>query len=385
MADCKATNTSGVRYREHETRKHGRQKDRYYYIRYTKDKKRIEEGLGWASRGWSEQRAGALLFEIKENIRLGKAPQSFRELCAINKEENDERVMIESHLAFGSVFEKYMTQAKIDDGKRTYESKLSIFRFWISPVFNKRSLHDIKKQDIENIKEDMLNKDRSPGTVKKVVNLISQVYKYAIDHELFSGNIPTAGVKIPQRDNKRTRYLSKQEARMLLDELAKHSRIIHDMALLSLYTGMRAGEIRKLQWTNVLWESNRINAKWRKNGESDLIPMHPQVLNMLKARYREDGTGFVFKSKNGTMIGAVSMTYQRVVQRLGFNLGIDDVTQKVVFHTLRHTYASWLVMGGVDLYTTQKLMGHKSHQMTQRYAHLAPEHLEKAVNSLENI
>jgi site-specific recombinase XerD len=79
------------------------------------------------------------------------------------------------------------------------------------------------------------------------------------------------------------------------------------------------------------------------------------------------------------------MTYQRVVQRLGFNLGIDDVTQKVVFHTLRHTYASWLVMGGVDLYTIQKLMGHKSHQMTQRYAHLAPEHLEKAVNSLENI
>ncbi len=153
MADCKATNTSGVRYREHETRKHGRQKDRYYYIRYTKNKKRIEEGLGWASRGWSEQRAGALLFEIKENIRLGKVPQSFRELCAINKDENDAKIVIESHLAFGSVFEKYITQAKIDDGKRTSESKLAIFRCWISPVFNQSSLHDIKNKTLKILKK----------------------------------------------------------------------------------------------------------------------------------------------------------------------------------------------------------------------------------------
>jgi site-specific recombinase XerD len=75
-------------------------------------------------------------------------------------------------------------------------------------------------------------------------------------------------------------------------------------------------------------------------------------------------------------------SYERAVERLGFNVNITDRRQRVVFHTLRHTYASWLVMAGVDLYTVQRLMGHKDITMTQRYAHLAPEHLDKAVNVL---
>jgi integrase len=60
---------------------------------------------------------------------------------------------------------------------------------------------------------------------------------------------------------------------------------------------------------------------------------------------------------------------------IGFNKNITDRRQRVVFHTLRHTYASWLVMSGVDLW-------HKDVTMTQRYAHLAPEHLDKAVSIL---
>ena len=106
---------------------------------------------------------------------------------------------------------------------------------------------------------------------------------------------------------------------------------------------------------------------------------------MLQHRYQNDRDGFIFKARNGEKITDLSDTFQRTVDKLGFNDGITDQRQKVVFHTLRHTYASWLVMNGVDLYTTQKLMGHKSNQMTQRYAHLAPGYLEKAVNSLKSI
>jgi site-specific recombinase XerD len=79
---------------------------------------------------------------------------------------------------------------------------------------------------------------------------------------------------------------------------------------------------------------------------------------------------------------AGSNCIRKVVQKLGFNKGVTDYRHKVVFHTLRHTYASWLVMKGVDLYTTQNLMGHKNSTMTQRYAHPAPEHPDKAVSML---
>jgi site-specific recombinase XerD len=66
-----------------------------------------------------------------------------------------------------------------------------------------------------------------------------------------------------------------------------------------------------------------------------------------------------------------------------FNEGVDDPRQRVVFHTLRHTFASWLVMEGVDLYRVKELLGHKDLTMTQRYSHLAPDSLRGAMNILE--
>lgn len=165
----------------------------------------------------------------------------------------------------------------------------------------------------------------------------------------------------------------------------KRSIDVHDMALLSLYAGLRAGEIFNLQWERIFWNSDRIIIADPKNGESRLEPMHEFVKEMLKRRYETDSSGYVFKAKNGGKITDLSDTFQRTIDALGFNDGITDSRQKVVFHTLRHTYASWLVMSGIDLYTVQRLMGHKDIKMTQRYAHLAPGYLEKAVNLLESV
>ena len=385
--NCK---TPGIRYREHSDRKHGKQKDKYFTIRYMSGGKRKEEGVGWASEGWSEKKAATLLFDLKENIRLGRCPQTLAEMRAIGeknkkierekqKEENAKRLL------FKDVFEKYIAQVKIDDTFKTFQNKNDRYRIWISPFIKEKTLSEIKKQDIEYIKENMLDAGRADDTIKKTISIISQVYKYAMEHELYFGNIPTTNVRAPNKDNKRSRYLTKEEAKKLLDELAVHSPQLHDMALISLYTGMRAGEIRKLKWENILWNTDRINAKWRKNGGNDLLPMHRKVREVLEQRKQQSNSDLVFKSEDGNMLKAISGTYKKVVDKLGFNNGITDETQKVVFHTLRHTYASWLVMSGVDLYTVQRLMGHKDIKMTQRYAHLAPEYLEKAVNSLESI
>jgi site-specific recombinase XerD len=101
-----------------------------------------------------------------------------------------------------------------------------------------------------------------------------------------------------------------------------------------------------------------------------------------KNKRNSDSKGLVFISTVVTKIDSVSKSFSRAIETLGFNNGIDDHRQKVVFHTLRHTYASWLVMSGVDLYTVQKLMGHSTISMTERYSHLAPDHLKKAVKML---
>jgi len=73
----------------------------------------------------------------------------------------------------------------------------------------------------------------------------------------------------------------------------------------------------------------------------------------------------------------------KVVDELGLNDDVSDSRRKVVFHSLRHTFASWHVMAGTDIYTVKKLMGHSNIAMTERYSHLAPEALQNATRALE--
>lgn len=379
----------GIRYREHPSRKVGIQKDRYYYMYYQLNGKRKEEGLGWSSQGWTERKVAEQLFEIKNNIKLGKHPQSLaekREMAEQAKREQEMRA-IESEaerITLREVFDKYLKVHKTETTKKTWENTERYYRNWIDEKLGKKKLIDITVDDIQPIIAEAID-IRTTRTADYIKAIVRQIFNFAKKRDLYFKDNPAMKIKIKQKDNKRSRFLTQEEARTLLDALAQRSPDVHDIALISLFGGLRAGEIFNLKWEHIIWHSERISIVDPKNGESRMEPMHPQVKEMLQHRYQNNHDGYIFKARNGEKITDLSDTFQRTVDKLGFNDGITDQRQKVVFHTLRHTYASWLVMNGVDLYTTQKLMGHKSNQMTQRYAHLAPGYLEKAVNSLESI
>jgi len=74
--------------------------------------------------------------------------------------------------------------------------------------------------------------------------------------------------------------------------------------------------------------------------------------------------------------------YRQAVNKLGLNDGVTDPRNKVVFHTLRHTFASWLAIQGTPIYTIKELMGHKTLSMTERYSHLSPDAKREAVEKL---
>lgn len=110
-----------------------------------------------------------------------------------------------------------------------------------------------------------------------------------------------------------------------------------------------------------------------------------QTVKDMLADIKPDQAGrddLVFPGRGGVKIVQMSQTFKRQADKL-FNKGVDDPRQRVFFHTLRHTYASWLVTEGVDLYRVKELLGHKDLTMTQRYAHLAPDTLRNAVHVLE--
>jgi len=119
-----------------------------------------------------------------------------------------------------------------------------------------------------------------------------------------------------------------------------------------------------------------------KNKETRYAPMTEAVKNILKRRMPKDRNALVFATKDGKQIKEVSNAFGRIVERMGLNDGVKDPRQKVVFHTLRHTFASWLAIQGTPLYTIARLMGHKSIAMSERYSHLSPDHKKAAIKGL---
>ena len=107
--------------------------------------------------------------------------------------------------------------------------------------------------------------------------------------------------------------------------------------------------------------------------------MSNKVYAELQKWGQKQANDLLFKNEKGQKIDSISNTFDRVIKELGWNNNVTDTRDKVVFHTLRHTYASRLVQSGMDLYKVQKLMGHSSIAMTERYAHLAPQNLQQAV------
>jgi len=143
---------------------------------------------------------------------------------------------------------------------------------------------------------------------------------------------------------------------------------------------MRRGEILNLKWENVDLKHGFILLEKTKNGERREIPMNEalkQLFRQLFAQRRLD-TDYIFVNpQTGKRYTEFKRSFHTALRKAG----IRDFR----FHDLRHTFASQLVMNGVDLKTVQELLGHKYITMTMRYSHLSQAHKKEAVRVLENL
>ncbi|MBC2716464.1 MAG: site-specific integrase [Desulfobacteraceae bacterium] len=387
-----STSVPGIRYREHPTRKHGKKPDRYFMIRYRKDRKSCQESLGWASTdGITQAIAIERLSEIKRNIRKGEGPQSLSEKRAMEKARREaveaaQREAATNNITFADVWPKYLELAKSTKTAKSVTTERISIEKWALPSIGKKRLSGICLLDLERIKKKMLDAGRAPRTIEYLMAMIRQIFNYAIDHSFFNGPNPAKKVKRIKYDNKRLRFLSVDEADHLLNLLKSRNIDLHDMSLFSLHTGARAGEIFSLEWTDVDTDTGQITFRDTKNADSRHVYMSDAIKTMLEGRQRTaavEQTPFVFPGHNGRKISDISRTFDRIVEESGLNDGITDRRQKFTFHSLRHSAASWLVQAGTPLYTVQRLLGHKTAALTERYSHLAPANL-RAVTTVFN-
>jgi site-specific recombinase XerD len=219
----------------------------------------------------------------------------------------------------------------------------------------------------------------TPRTVNYEIKTIRSVFRFGVSRRLIDKN-PTDGVALLKITSKQEpRYLNKSECQQLLDTADE---TLHPILVTFLNTGLRLGELINLQWKDVdLGRSVlRVREKesWKpKTGERD-VPLNDEMKALFRRlqKKQESKDDYIFLSTRGEKLtGKLRQRFENHAKRNGFT----DITK---IHTLRHTFASHLVMNGVDLPTVQKLLGHSDIDTTMVYAHLAPDHLAGAVHKL---
>jgi len=371
------TKFQGVYQRQHSVRRHAGRCDVCYDITYkSPDGKKVWEKVGWTSEGYTAQVASQVRAERVRDLRHGSMSQHL----------NFAQISRSKKMTFGEGFDLYKKEwlYQVKSAKGCEHVYLS----YIAPHLKDKPLSSINALDIERIKSAMHAKSYSAQTIRHALGLVRAVYRKLIAWDVYIGTCPTDKVVMPRVDAGRTRFLNKEEAQTLLNTLKQHTPTWHDITLMSLHTGMRLGEVLALRWEDVNLEVQHVHVRDAKSGSRTVL-LTNETKSMLQER--EPRTyGLIFPARNTTgstvkISSYASATFPRIVKQLGFNDGITDRRQKVVFHTLRHTFASWLAIEGVPLYVIGELLGHKTLEMTKRYSYLCPDAKKEAVAHLDRM
>lgn len=355
----KATRYEGVYVRQ------GSKGQKVYDIAYTRSGKKIWEKVGSEEEGYSLQDALTIRGIRLKEIRHGEAlPRDRRSIPT-----------------FGQIAERFLEWSKAT--KKSWKDDQTRYKSYLQEFFEHKQVDMITPLDIERVKVQMAKEGKAPGTIRQGLALFRAVFNKGISWNLIHCQNPMLKVRMPKVDNARERFLSNEEISLLLRELKARSPQAHSLTLLALNTGARLSELTGITWSDVDLRNRTVTFRGTKNGKTRRIPLNDQAHALLASMGQTGPKERVFQSTVGTRIINITKTFKRLVDEM-FNSQLDkkDRRHRVVFHTLRHTAASHMVMNGVPLGTVKEILGHSSLAMVDRYAHLSEASIRLAVSSL---
>ncbi len=234
----------------------------------------------------------------------------------------------------------------------------------------------LRKKELKQDKKEKEPQPSSPAWVNRVLNILKHMFTKAVEWEMVEADVLKRVRQVKQlREGKRLRFLSIEEAQGLISVCDDY---LKPIVATALNTGMRKSEILKLRWDQVDLQHGFILLDKTKNGERREIPINSTLKTVFHSLRRRIDVPHVFYDQK------TLKPYQGVKRCFAFALRQANISD-FHFHDLRHTFASQLVMAGVDLAAVKELLGHKDIKMTLRYAHLAPAHKRKAVEVMGNL
>ena len=269
----------GVYYRESTKRKHLGKPDKAFWITWTENGKKQWDNVGDASAGFTEEYAYQRLIAIKSKLNAGEVPDIRSRRKAVTLE---------------AVMQAYLDW-KAAEGKRV-DSDKSRHEKHVKPFFGNMPVQNITPEVLDKFKAALLA-CQSPASAKKLFTTLRAAINFAIKRNIYTGKNPistqTSTFTLPREDNKGERFLTREEAKKLLEELALRSTHLHDMAFVALYTGMRATEIFGLKGADID-ENNKVANIYGKGGQRETVLLPDEVLTTL-LKYRTAPDALLFQ------------------------------------------------------------------------------------------
>ncbi len=347
-------------------------KDRVYYFTYndindSKKKKWVK--VGKYSDGIREINAFNLRAEQISKMKHGK------DITTISTKKKKKIITLD-----------FLADRYFEDRKSSNERKQK-YNNHIKPLIGNKQIENIKKVDIKKVVNKVISIGRSNGTANSVLSLVSTIINHNIkQHDLKIIN-PCIGIPKLKADNRRERYLTVDEIKQLKDEV-KDNFFVKLFVEFALSTGGRLETVLNIQKKDIDLDNKTINlnnlkTKRRYTGflQGELIGTLREYLPRLKANdYVVTQKGLQEKKADHKQI---HRRLKPILDRL-FNKGLkdDDITNRAVIHTLRHTFASHLAINETPIFTIQKLLDHSDIKQTLRYAKLAPDSGKNNVEGL---
>lgn len=284
------------------------------------------------------------------------------------EQESTHSIPVNAPRSFAEYAEEYLKYSKSNKTHSTHRRDRTSMKHLLE-AFGQRKLSSIHANQIEQYKR--LRRERvSLASVNRELALLKHMLHKAVDWGYTKAN-PAQTVRLFKEPPGRLRYLLQEERELLLQECRG---MLYAIVVTALETGMRKGEMQNLTWKGVDFERRTITLVRTKNKEIRTLPISDILLPVLQRIYLERRGACVFSKDDGKPYGNWRRSFETACRKAG----IEDFR----FHDLRHTFASYLVMAGVDIRTVQELMGHKDIKMTMRYSHLSKAHLLDAVNKV---
>lgn len=288
---------------------------------------------------------------------------------------NDQISLIE----FSEIWMRDKVMVRLSASSQTNYSRY--LRAHILPICGTVKLKEVRADHANRLVANLRKAGHVPKGINMILGVLLTMMNDAVEWQYLARN-PLGRFRPVKEPELHFDYWSAGEVQQFLN--GSQLDPLAPLFLVALNTGMRRGELCALKWDRVDLVRNQITvsrsltryglSETTKSGKKRYVPISPVVKDVLLKLMREQRGEFVFCCEQGDPVDAhhLCRVFHRSQKKAGFN-------RLIRFHDLRHTFASHFMMNGGNIYDLQKILGHSTLEMTQRYAHMSPAHLEKAI------